>query len=325
MADALRIWCNHRFPPDVLAALARAVHPHRLLLAERPVDSNLAAGSDDETLADADVALGQPPVEAVAALPGLRFIHLTSAGYERYDRPSVRETLAARGAVLTTSSTVYAEPCAEHALAMMLALARALPDSRDEQGGARGWPAAERRAASRLLLGQRMVLLGFGAIARRLVELLAPFRVEVAALRRHARGDERVTIVDPATLPAALATADHVVDLLPGGEATRHFVDASLLAAMKPGARFYNVGRGSTVDQEALAAALRSGRLGAACLDVTEPEPLPPDHPLWTTPGCLITPHSAGGRDGEAASQVAHFLDNLARFVRGETLIDRVM
>jgi phosphoglycerate dehydrogenase-like enzyme len=94
---------------------------------------------------------------------------------------------------------------------------------------------------------------------------------------------------------------------------------------MKRGAIFYNIGRGMTVDQEALVAALQSGQLGGACLDVTDPEPLPTDHPLWTAPNCLITPHTAGGQRFEKRVIVDHFLGNLRRFLAGEPLIDTIL
>jgi phosphoglycerate dehydrogenase-like enzyme len=94
---------------------------------------------------------------------------------------------------------------------------------------------------------------------------------------------------------------------------------------MKPGAIFYNIGRGATVDQEALVAALRSGRLGAAWLDVTDPEPLPPGHPLLRAPNCFITPHTAGGHHNEFEMLARHFLDNFRRFINGAPLRDRVM
>jgi phosphoglycerate dehydrogenase-like enzyme len=94
---------------------------------------------------------------------------------------------------------------------------------------------------------------------------------------------------------------------------------------MKEGAVFYNIGRGTTVDQEALVGALNGGRLAAAWLDVTDPEPLPPTHPLWTAPNCHITPHTAGGHNDEFHRLVGHFLGNLDRYVRGETLKDRVI
>jgi len=97
------------------------------------------------------------------------------------------------------------------------------------------------------------------------------------------------------------------------------------LASLKPGAIVYNIGRGSTLDQTALLKELQGGRIGAAYLDVTEPEPLPPDHPLWATPNCFITPHTAGGHITEKLRHVNHFLDNLKRFELGQALRDRIL
>jgi phosphoglycerate dehydrogenase-like enzyme len=93
----------------------------------------------------------------------------------------------------------------------------------------------------------------------------------------------------------------------------------------RPGAAFYNIGRGSTVDQAALGDALSTGRVRAAYLDVTDPEPLPAEHPLWRAPGCIITPHSAGGHAGEAGRLIGHFAGNLLRFSSGAALSDRVL
>ena len=122
-----------------------------------------------------------------------------------------------------------------------------------------------------------------------------------------------------------LGAADHVVDILPGGPETTQFFDATLLGQLKPGAVFYNIGRGSTVDQMALCSALEAGRLRAAYIDVTDPEPLPAEHPLWRAPRCTITPHSAGGHAEEEARLVAHLLRNLERFAAGSALLDRVL
>ena len=115
-----------------------------------------------------------------------------------------------------------------------------------------------------------------------------------------------------------------MVNLLPASESTEKLFDQELFAAFKPGARFYNGGRGATVDQDALLANLESGHLSAALLDVTDPEPLPPEHALWSAPNCVITPHSAGGHHDEHDRLVDHFLANLARFEAGEALDDRV-
>jgi phosphoglycerate dehydrogenase-like enzyme len=154
---------------------------------------------------------------------------------------------------------------------------------------------------------------------------LRPFTPHLSGVRRELRGDESIPTLrfeDPA-LPELLARADHVVNLLPGADATKLYFDAARLAGLKPGAIFYNVGRGSTVDQRALSALLLEGRLQAALLDVTDPEPLPPDHPLWMAPNCFITPHTAGGHHDEGDRLVDHFIANLQRFERSEPVLDR--
>jgi phosphoglycerate dehydrogenase-like enzyme len=134
-----------------------------------------------------------------------------------------------------------------------------------------------------------------------------------------------VRVITADDLPAALATADHVIDILPDNADSVGFFDAARFSQMKPGAVFYNIGRGTTVDQKALYDALKSDHLAAAWLDVTEPEPLPEDHPLWTVEKCFITPHTAGGQGDESLVLVNHFLENFRRFLRGEELGDRVI
>ena len=132
-------------------------------------------------------------------------------------------------------------------------------------------------------------------------------------------------MISEAELDEALSRADHVISILPGGGGTRSYLDAAKFGRMKPGAIFYNIGRGTTVDQPALLEALAAGPLAAAFLDVTDPEPLPPEHPLWTAPNCFITPHTAGGHIGEKERLVRLFLDNLRRFEAGEALAGRVL
>jgi phosphoglycerate dehydrogenase-like enzyme len=285
--------------------------------------SNLASAGWDARAASAEVLFGQPDPARLLSCPRLRWIHLTSAGHDRYD--DLGAALAARGVALTTSAGVYAEPCAQHLLAMMLSLARRLPEAHADQLGARAWDSAGTRSKSRILAGQTVLLLGHGSIGRRLVELLAPFALRVIALRRRPRGDdEGVEVIGESALEAILPEVDHLVSSLPGGPATRGFVSAARLARLPPHACFYNVGRGSTVDQEALVAALEAGRLGGAYLDVTEPEPLPPEHALWRAPRCYVTPHAAGGHAEEMLALVEHFGENLRRLLAGAPLLHRV-
>ncbi len=295
------IWCNVGLTPAALEELRAGTQDYRLVTEGPP---------------QGEILFGQPE-----SLEGARWAHISSAGYTRYDNPETRDELKARGAVLTNSSSVFDEPCAQHLLAMILAFARQLPQAAQEQLGARDWNVKRRRLDSRLLQDQTVLLVGYGAIARRTVELLAPFRLDVKAVRRKPRGDESVPTFPIKDLDRLLPEADHVANILPANPSTDRLFDAARFARMKPDAYFYNIGRGTTVDQNALL----NARLAAAYLDVTDPEPLPSNHPLWTTPNVWITPHSAGGHRGEETRLVRHFLANLRRDESGEPLLDRVM
>src|SRR5262245_2086564 len=323
--SALTIWTNAKFSDEVRTALAANVAPHRLIYAAEANRSNLAAAPVDPQLADAGIAFGQPDAEQAMRLDNLKWIHLTSAGYTAYDRDDFKTTLHARDAMLTTSSGVYDDPCAQHALAMMMAFARRLPESLKTQFGDRAWHWTRRRSESFLLNGQTALLFGFGAIAIRLCELLAPFRMNLIGVRRTVKGDEPVRIITGEQVAEFLPRTDHVINLLPDNYSTLRYFGEDGFRLMKQGALFYNIGRGSTVDQEALLAALERGSLAGAYLDVTTPEPLPPDHPLWGAPNCFITPHTAGGQIHEQHDLVEHFLENLRRFVGGKELLDRIV
>lgn len=319
------VWTNHEFHPRAVAHFERGIAAAggRLLRDPNSSASVLAAGRADPQLAEADIAFGQPDVAEIMRRPKLRWVALTTAGYARYDRDDLRANFRARGAVLTKASDVFADPCAQQVLANMLAVARRLPHQLRNQDGARQWLYLEDRFAASVLTGQSALLLGYGVIGRRLAELLRPFGMRITAYRRNTQaGDPGVAMVDTAGLPAAFAAADHVVNILPDSPATTRFMDAARFAQMKPGARFYNIGRGTTVDQEALVAALRARRLDAAYLDVMDPEPLPPEHSLWREPNCYLTCHVGGGTHDQDEKLVALFLDNLARFRRGEPMRD---
>jgi phosphoglycerate dehydrogenase-like enzyme len=306
--------------------LVDGVKPHRLIVGSQPSASVLASGQPDPALAEADIAFGQPHVEQCIESSRLRWIEVTSAGFTRYDREDFREEMRRRDAAFTNASSVFAEPCAQHALAMMLACARQLLPAHRDQLTDRSWHHIEHRANSRLLNGQTVLLLGYGAIGRRVAELLAPFRMKIFAVRRKTYSEPGVHIISEEKLSSVIATADHVVNVLPENPSTLNYVNARRLGWCKRDAHFYNVGRGTTVDQGALAEALGSCRLGAAYLDVTDPEPLPASHALWDAPNCFITPHAAGGRHDQDDALVRHFLANLQIFQAGSgTWIDRVM
>lgn len=321
----LTLWCNGVFTEAATRELHEGTREHRLIIAKEASASVLVAGRRDTDIGQADVAFGQPDVVDCLEHKRLRWVEVTSAGYTRYDTPEFREAFQARRAAFTNMSGVFADPCAQHALAMILALNRQLLPSHGDQVRDHSWHYTERRYSSCLLSGQTVLLLGFGAIGRRLADLLAPFGVKLYAIRRQVRSERGVTILPEEQLTAILPSADHVVNILPDNASTLNYVNARRLGAFKRGACFYNVGRGTTVDQRALEEALKSGRLGGAYLDVTDPEPLPPEHPLWSTPNCYITPHTAGGRLDQDEAIVRHFLKNLAAFTRGEPMVDRVV
>ncbi len=315
---ALKIWSNVNYHDDAMQLLREGTKEHQLIHA--PEKDNEAA-----LLAKADIAFGQPDVEALKQSRNMLWIHLDSAGYERFDNEEMRVALGARGAMMTSSSSVFDDPCAQHLLAMILSLARRIPHAFENQRNDHSWPMVELRAESFLLNGQTALLLGFGAISRRLAELLAPLRMNLIAVRRAPSGNEPIRTIKEGEIEKYLPLADHVINTLPANPSTFKFINAAKINSMKAGAILYNIGRGSTVDQEALIDALRSGRLAAAYLDVTDPEPLPPEHPLWIAPNCFITPHTAGGHFDEKQDLVRHFLENLRRFTSGEDLIDRII
>ena len=322
---ALTIWCNGKFNDAATRLLTEGVGAHSLVFSQQTSANVLVAGGTDPTLAAADIAFGQPDAGDCRRMARLRWVEVSTAGYTRYDTPEFKEAFRARGAAFTNASGVFADPCAQHVLAMMLALGRNLLPSYRDQLNEHAWQYEKRRSASRLLTGQTVVMLGFGTIGRRLAALLAPFGMKLYAVRRSTHSEAGVHIIPEEKLSATLPLADHVVNILPENETTRNYVNARRLACCAPGAKFYNVGRGTTVDQHALLEALRSGRLGAAYLDVFDTEPLPPVDPLWTAPNCFVTPHSAGGRHDQDEALVKHFLANLAAFERGGTMVDRVV
>jgi phosphoglycerate dehydrogenase-like enzyme len=321
----LRIFADLAMPPDALALLRAGTADHELIFPAKPITSVLAKGDPDPAFTTVDVAFGQPDLQSIAQAEKLQWVHVSSSGITRYDTPEFRASMASRGIAVSNSASVYQEGCALHVLSFILAQARNIPRglASHAANGSPEW--TNLRETCRIPRGETALILGYGAIGKRLAELLAPLQMQVIAYRRKARGDEGVPVITDEALPKALAEADHVINILPESVSTQRFFDVPRIAGMKRGAAFYNIGRGATVDQAALVDALRSGQVGAAWLDVTDPEPLPADHPLRVEANCFITPHIAGGHYEEAKSLVRHFLTNLERFSRGEPLLDRVM
>jgi phosphoglycerate dehydrogenase-like enzyme len=240
--------------------------------------------------------------------PDIDWVQLPWAGIEPY-----REVLD-RDRRWTCGKGVYAEPVAEHALALALSVLRGTGHYARKTGwsGPRG----------RNLLGARVTILGGGEITRSLVRLLLPFGCHLTVVRRHADPLPGVAeVLRSDQLHEALPTTDVVVLALALTPETENILDAAALDALPDHAVVVNVARGRHIDTDALLAALTEGRLGGAGLDVTEPEPLPDDHPLWTAPNVVITPHVGNTPEMGAALLAARVAENVARYGRGEPLL----
>lgn len=256
-----------------------------------------------------------------AAATDLVWFQTVGAGVDRVLLPEMRE----RGLIVTNSSGIHASNIAEHILSMMLAFARGLPQLIRAQQR-REWLGTIRGHVFELD-GQTLHVAGYGDIGRRLAHDAKALGMRVTATRRRP-GPASDGIVDEIAgfdrLPELVADADHVAICLPQTRETIGLFDAKLIGAMKPGAYLYNIGRGPIVDTNALIAALDSGHLAGAGLDVTDPEPLPPDSPLWDRDNVIITAHTAGATPHYADRLMDIVIENVRRFRAGEPLMNRV-
>jgi phosphoglycerate dehydrogenase-like enzyme len=278
-----------------------------------------------EALADADgiVMLGHLYTAEVAALVRqagrrLRWIQLTTAGYDGFTFHGVPPTVA-----VTNAGHSHAPMVAEHAMTLLAALTRRLhlfaePQARHVFDRAIALPLAT-------LEGSTVAILGYGGIGRETARRAKAFGARVVAVARSARQDEFAdAVVASDALHAVLAEADSLVVTAALTEETKGMIDAPALAAMKPGGLLVNIARGAIVDTAALVEALMSGHLAGAGLDVTDPEP-PPEHPLWSCPNLIVTPHISGLGSPAVRRRIGTLvMENLARFVAGEELRHRV-
>jgi D-2-hydroxyacid dehydrogenase (NADP+) len=252
--------------------------------------------------------------------PGLAWVHTHSAGA---DRPIYAE-LQARGVAVSTSAGANAEVVAQTALGGVLALSRRFPQLMAAQAR-REWAPLIAGPLPPDLAGQTAVLVGWGGIAQRLHAWLTMLGLQVIVVRHGAEpAGPGIETLRYGELPAVLPRAQWLLLACPLSASTRRLVDAAALATLPAGAMLVNVARGEVIDEAALIAALRSGRLRGAFLDVFEHEPLPADSPLWALQNVMLTPHSAGQSAGNAAREAAIFTGNLGRWLRGEPLVNRV-
>ncbi len=284
-----------------------------------------------EALADIDFAYFSGDVypeysrsffAAAQGAPNLRWLHTFNAGV---DNPVFRRFLD-RGVVLSTSSGSTARPIAQSVIGGMLLLARPFLRWADAQRR-RAWEPVPATEAPADLEGQRMTVVGLGAIGTEVARLAQAIGLRVTGVRRTPRrpGDPVERIEPPTRLADLARETDWLVLACPLTEETRGLVSAEVLRALPAGARLLNVARGEVVDEAALIAALREGHLAGAYLDVFAQEPLPADSPLWDLPNVIISPHnSAVAAGNERRATEGYFLPNLERMRRGEPLVNEV-
>lgn len=256
--------------------------------------------------------MGNPPPAWWDRPPvNLTFWQLDSAGFDGYQHLRLKAAVANMG-------DYFAWPCAETIVGGILAHYRHLDELAVLQREKR-WVGAPIRYTLGLLRRKRVIILGAGTIGQAVRQMLLGFDCQVRMLARTDPGADLHSVDE---LKAALPETDLVVNCLPG--TAKGFFSAELIRAMKSGSVFANIGRGSTVDEPALIAALQSGHVAGAVLDVTAAEPLATDNPLWHLPNVVLTQHTGGGQPQEDEGKIEQFLRNLNRFLNGEPLENAV-
>ena len=256
---------------------------------------------------------------AAEELESLQLVQSLSAGVD-----GILAAGFAEHVVIATGAGLHSRTVSEHSLALLLSLVRRLPESREAQqrhewsselGGLQPLHPEGRLTT---LLGARVLIWGFGQIGQTLAPTLQALGAEVRGAARSAGTRAGFEVIAESDVMAALPEVDVLIDILPATEETAGAVGREVLAALPDHAIVLNVGRGTTVDQAALREALEAGTLGSAAIDVTDPEPLPQDDPLWAAPRLLITPHAAGGRPVGADERIG---ENLLALVEGTELL----
>lgn len=285
-----------------------------------PEATFVTAIEDDElerVLGKAAAIIGGGPLDEkqLKQAQQLRWVQVTSAGVEEWLSPA----LAKHPLTLTNFSGVAAPNIADHVLALLFAFARGLPELLERQRR-KAW--GDEPPATFEPTGQTLGIIGLGDIGEALAGRASGLGMRVLAVQRHPSdpppGVERILTTEE--LPKLLGDADHVVLCLPLTDATEHLISAKELRQMRDTAYLYNVGRGPLLDQDALIAALRAGRIAGAGLDVTEPEPLPPDSPLWEMPNVIVTGHNAAATPLLWERGIVLLKENVGHFLKGKEL-----
>ena len=276
---------------------------------------------DDDALRNADVMIGWAlPPEQLHAAKSLRWIYSITAAVDQFLYPKLISSEIA----LTNAGSVHGPVVAEHAIAMLLALAKRLPSAVRYQER-RKWAMKAIWSESprpREVRGATLVVVGLGSIGAEIASMAGAMKMHVIGVREHPERGGAQEVVGVDALDSVLARADFVVLAAPLTERTRHLIDAQRLQLFKPSAFLINVSRGALVDEAALVKALRGRKIAGAALDVFEQEPLSRWSPLWKMPQVLITPHTAFLTENVWRRHFKVFAANLKRFIAGHPLVD---
>ena len=306
-------------PKPMLADSIRARYPEMRVL-HLPDYDRLP-----QELADTNIFVGYSlRAEQLGHARELKWIHSTAAGVSQLMYPELRQS----GVMVTNASGIFSVPMAEHTMGLVLALARNFPDSVRYQDQAT-WSVQELWDKPQHLTeinGRVLLIIGYGSIGRELARRAKAFEMRVWGVTRSGRGDATFAerILPVSELNEALPQADYIVIAAPETPETKHLIGAPQIARMKRAARLVNVARGSLVDQGALLNALQSRALAGAALDVTNPEPLSPDSPLWRAPNLFITPHTSAISEGLWHRETELLLKLLGEWFSGRELSNRV-
>jgi phosphoglycerate dehydrogenase-like enzyme len=294
-------------PASTFAVIEPAMRDTEVI--EIPAQGEIPAGANGEVLFT--FAWGSPNLrEAVSR--GVRWVHTMGTGVDRFPLDALS------GQRLTCSRGASATPISEWVLAVMLAFEKQLPESFVAKPPAR-WNMAELGG----LAGKTLGLLGIGGIGLAVAKRALAFEMRVIAHRRTAKPCE-IAEVELVDLPELWRRSDHLVVAASSTPATRHLLDAKAFSQMRPGVHLTNIARGGLIDQDALRAALDSGRVARASLDVCDPEPLPEGHWLYAHPRVRLSPHISWSMPGAVPALIETFGENLRRYRRGEPLVGQV-
>lgn len=308
-----QIICLHSLTPEQIQQLEEAAPGYEFIVKNKKDLS-------PELIQNAEVFLGWSKTIAETALQEnskLKWVQTWSAGVDTLPLERLRE----KGILLTNASGVHAIPLSESIFAMMLSFPRQIYAAVRNQMQNKWDSTLSAPGLTTLgeINGKTLVIAGVGEIGRETARLAKAFGMRVIGVRRSDKPEpnvDRMYTLDG--LHEALGQADYIVNVLPLTNETRHIFNASAWNAAKNGAVFINVGRGPTVDTNALIEALNQGRIGGAALDVFEEEPLPAEHPLWSMEQVVITPHIAGDNDRYAERVIEIFTENLKAYVQGQ-------